>query len=294
MPYADAVLVIVCGLMRYWRFGFEALRTQVFDANPSVQFGLALLTSPRVVCTDRDRHYGECPCMPPLPANLTAAVESAVPSRVRIVHTDFSSAYRSGLSSNQKWPFRLALGWDAMAAIGLAARFRHVIVLRPDVALTQPLHIPRACRHHAASLAVISGAYHRPMPYFHDRDWDYALLACEPQALAPWLRPWQNSSVRCSPREPLPALPPTFSGPWNTSRGWPHAMRGGGARHECAGLVELAREARSFGTLDRLDIFARLLVSRTVSAGTHAFGKLRAEGCARAVNYSAVDDRKYF
>jgi len=281
-PQQHSVLVILCGLMRYWKLGLGGMRRHVFDPNPNTTFGLALLTSRWIVCTDSDRKNGECPCFGKLPNNLTDAVANELPRRVKIVHTDFGSALRKGLKQGEQWSYRLATSHAAIEAYGLVAKYDHLLVLRPDVYLTKPLLVSRACSAFA-SLVIISGTRQRMM-HFHDRDWDWALLACEPRALHIWLRPHLTSSVACQPGE-LPGLPPDFRGVWNAKAIKPGID--GIGWHECAALRDLTQEHLNVSNLDAQGIFSRLLVARLTALPQVAFGKLRPQGCLRAVNFSS-------
>ena len=52
-------LIIVCGLLRYYREGWRSTRERVIAPNPEVRFGVAMLTSAHLTCTDKDRRHGE-------------------------------------------------------------------------------------------------------------------------------------------------------------------------------------------------------------------------------------------
>jgi hypothetical protein len=300
------VLVVLCGLLRYWRFGIEALHQQLFSVNPRIHFDVALLTSERVACTDRDRAWGECPCFSSeFPRggskNVTATVQALLPPRSRVTFTLYTLAFHSG-GIGERFPVRLARGMSAMAdAEGgeLLRRYQRVFVIRPDAVLTGPLDVERACQPGQPILRLVSGTILRPL-YFHERDWDHAMLACHPSAIEVWLRPWRNASVRCKPGKPLPPLPAAFRGRWDDSSALPPngsklGPKGGG-QHECGGLLELRRENMNLGTLDDYDVYSRLMVARghTGRDGvqpnvSHRFGGLRTEGCLPAINYSKID-----
>ena len=80
-----------------------------------------------------------------------------------------------------------------MQALGIAQRFRFVIALRPDAALTEPVDIRAVCRRRPGT-NVISGAIQR-LSYFHDRDWDWGYLACHPASLNLWLAPYYSEKA---------------------------------------------------------------------------------------------------
>ena len=63
-PATARALIILHGLHRYYRDGWQRLQTPLVESNPHVSFELALLTWPLFVCTDRDRHpdNDECTC----------------------------------------------------------------------------------------------------------------------------------------------------------------------------------------------------------------------------------------
>ena len=68
-------LLVWCGLLRYFRQGWEGLQKPLFAANPEVSFDVAVLTALTVVCTDKDRAFGECPCIEPLPKTTSKLLE---------------------------------------------------------------------------------------------------------------------------------------------------------------------------------------------------------------------------
>ena len=63
-PTTARALIILHGLHRYYRDGWQRLQAPLVESNPHVSFELALLTWPLFVCTDRDRHpdNDECTC----------------------------------------------------------------------------------------------------------------------------------------------------------------------------------------------------------------------------------------
>ena len=82
---------------------------------------------------------------------------------------------------------RLALAWETTLQWQTQA-YRHWLVMRPDAELLKPLPLMKTCVSYPG-FNVISGSLRRDF-YFHDRDWDWAYLVCEPAALAFWIGYW--------------------------------------------------------------------------------------------------------
>ena len=147
-----STLLVLCGLLRYYKHGLEALRKQLLEPNPFEAFDAALLTSAHLTCTDKDRTHGECganetdSCMDKLPPEhrLASHMATLLAPRVRLV---YAQIHQQGGTSYDKphGMYRLAHGWAALQALGLAQQYARVLVIRPDMALTAPLPLRRTC-----------------------------------------------------------------------------------------------------------------------------------------------------
>jgi len=288
-------LIIYNGLLRYWRLSLDGLKRQVLLPNRHTTFDIALFTSARVICTDRDRFYGDCPCFGSVPRNLTQYLDAALAPHARLVHTYFSAAYYSfhegGIGA--KFPTRLLWGVQELGRETFAP-YAHILVLRPDVVLTAPLHVQRVCQANGG-LNIVGGVVPRGFG-FYNRDWDFAVLSCEPSqetelsaidTLMTWYTPWQNkSALLCDADDSPPPLPAGFDGMWTPSI--VHSQ----ARYECAGMQALRSRGVPIGNLDAQGVFSRLMVNRTAPENwdwlhTKAgFGKTRSDGCVVGVNYT--------
>ena len=166
---AASSLIIISGYLRYFRLGLEGLRRQVLAANPLVQFDIALFTSTRVLCTDRDRVYGDCPCFEPIPRNITELVNSALAAelgleqRARLVHIIHNPVFYKGHEGGigARFPTRLMMAFETLGQEALAG-YHNVLVIRPDVVLAQPVNLHRLCKGFPG-IQIIGGIETRPM-----------------------------------------------------------------------------------------------------------------------------------
>ena len=162
-------LIIISGYLRYFSLGLEGIRRQVLAANPHVQFDVAVFTSTRVLCTDRDRFYGECPCFEHIPRNLTHFVNAVLSgpelgqNRAELVHVVHSPTYyqRHEGGIGARFPTRLTQAFDTLGREALAL-YQRILIIRPDVVLAQPINLHRLCRA-SRGIHIIGGIEKRPM-----------------------------------------------------------------------------------------------------------------------------------
>ena len=158
-------LIIVAGLLRYYREGWAALRHSVIDTNPRVVFGVAVLTSAHLTCTDKDKIHGECPCIEKLPTydKFPQTLKELI-TPTPLVYLQLSQHGGSG-SLKPHFMYRLAQGWRSLMQYGIAQAYSRALVVRPDVVMVRPLRLQQTCEGRA-SFNIISGVFERPM-FFH-------------------------------------------------------------------------------------------------------------------------------
>ena len=240
-------LIVLCGLLRYYREGWRAAQDKVIAANPDVSFAVALLTSAHLTCTDKDRKHGECPCIEKLPGERS--MQATIQALVQPLPLVYLQISQHGGNGNQQphFMYRLAQGWRGLQKHGLAQAFGHVLVLRPDAVLSQPLPLAVTCTdRRVAAFNVISSNFVRPM-HFHTRDWDYGYLACDPRSVNLWLWPFFDASpvdalcTKDTLGSTCPALPTVFTGNWTSKDCVDRGNR------ECAALRLFNAQARRAG-----------------------------------------------
>uniref|UniRef100_A0A7S3BK23 Uncharacterized protein n=1 Tax=Haptolina ericina TaxID=156174 RepID=A0A7S3BK23_9EUKA len=256
-------LIVLCGLLRYYREGWRAAQDKVIAANPDVSFAVALLTSAHLTCTDKDRKHGECPCIEKLPGERS--MQATIQALVQPLPLVYLQISQHGGNGNQQphFMYRLAQGWRGLQKHGLAQAFGHVLVLRPDAVLSQPLPLAVTCTdRRVAAFNVISSNFVRPM-HFHTRDWDYGYLACDPRSVNLWLWPFFDASpvdalcTKDTLGSTCPALPTVFTGNWTSKDCVDRGNR------ECAALrLFNAQSEFELSNLDALPVFADLLLNR--------------------------------
>ena len=89
---------------------------------------------------------------------------------------------------------------------------------------------------------------------FHERDWDFGALACDPYSLNLWLYGYYDYNATCNAA--CPPLPGDFSGIWSTTTCNDMASR------ECVALRLFRAHNIRIGTLDAAGVYAGLLVNR--------------------------------
>ena len=275
--HANTVLVFLCGLLGNYRAGLEALRRLLFEHNHHIHFDCALLTSRQTMCSMKELAAQRCSCDADDAAYAAEDAIRILAQHCPLVYSDFrenavkhcdfynriNTCYGvphniKPLPANVKpmFQFRLAHGLRMALEAGRVAlgAYSHFLALRPDVVLTRPLAIKHVCSTHTG-FNVIGGEKERAM-HFHTRDWDLALLACEPASMQLWLQPYldNNASKRCA-RGASPPKPEVFRGAWNpmlTGPLW------GVARYECAAVALFRERGMRLGTLDDAAIFVTL------------------------------------
>ena len=214
------------------------------------------------------------------PTNVSAELTRLYGRRLihlQLVPASAFSAYRHAfVYPGALFTVRLAQAWET-ALQSMVSSHRHWLLIRPDVELLKPLPLLSTCAA-LPGLNIISGSLQRPA-LFHNRDWDWALLACEPQALGLWLSFWiadvgSHDANRSSCSAPLlaqglacpPAMPreadgrPAFSGSWGLAECT--------LSNEplCAPLRDFALAGVRLGTLDALPIYSNMFRLSAVCA----------------------------
>jgi hypothetical protein len=262
------VLIVLVGLLRQYEEGWTAMRRHFVGPNAGYFFDVVLATDGRTRCTARDPG---CACMGHVPTALAAHFNS---SRTRLLRLVWSSRPRAPPPWNRKhthWS-RLSEAWhEVIWPIVRMRQHRHLLVARPDAALSRPLHLATVCARHP-DFSLISGGGAATLsdwtplqrlllphpPGVHNHDWDFGSLSCDrPALLGLWLAPWKgacHSNVTCAE---LLAF---------------HAVPGGGASSARGGCAARAPVefggARAFGCGDPFCLVAALFAMAAVRIGT--------------------------
>ena len=97
---------------------------------------------------------------------------------------------------------RVRAAYEAVRSQDYAA----MIVLRPDVLLTEPVYMPPP----KPTFAVMLSSCIRATCLFANRDFDFGFIASPPEAIEAWLRPPNETMLN----GPQPELPEGFNGLW--------------------------------------------------------------------------------
>lgn len=273
-----AALVVLVGLFRNW--AGRQLQSQLFEANPSVHFDVALHTGEQQ-CSDKDVASGRCSCIESVKTRGGGSLSDAIADTAVRVYGTYLMNVTVQHGTEHTFDERWAAAWPAVRRLMHRGRgdgeraYQHLIVLRPDVALTKPLALAETCAH-SPGLNIISGSFTRPY-VFHNRDWDFGYLACGAAAArAAWGESDDGAAelLRDSPEANAcchtpPPLSPDFKGSWTAcaldarcsdqcSFGW-----------ACLLTKRAKRAGLRFGTLDQHGVFARMLRCDDANASSY-------------------------
>lgn len=208
---------MLVGLLRHFTAGWAALETQLLAPNPAATFDLVLSTDGRYLCTPRD---ADCECQTRRrPAHLRTALRQLYngSSRVRLIHLRLSSTPLAPPPWNRFYTHwgRLSEIWNEVVSDLINSRvYHHVLVARPDAALSRPLFLAQACARHPGFNLVSGGGSATRQDYsllqrlvlpregVHNNQWDFGVLACDnPALLGLWVAPWKSNcfgNVTCT------------------------------------------------------------------------------------------------
>ena len=180
-----------------------------------------------------------------------------------------------------------------MASEGLLERYDHVLAIRPDASLTRKLHLRMTCQTNVG-LNIISGSVQRGLIWgtFHNRDYDLAYLACDPQSLLTYLVPFRdnNATNRLDPRFHPPPTPKEFTRALRKEDCKPYF---GVSRYECASFGLMAALKKRVGNLDRANIFVDLINHETwLAAGLGAHNATTTTTSAEPVSAAVAAERE--
>ena len=273
------VLIVYCGLIRDFRFSFLSIQRRLIDLNPRSRFDVAIFTDPEITCTSRSK--SECACQA---KNVSAEIAKVVarPVVLRLLPSSALSSHRLASAPGALAMIRLADAWSSTLR-WLHMRYTQLVVLRPDAEVLRPLDLSAACNAHP-ELTFITGSVVRP-GLFHNRDTDWALLACSPRTLGLWLGYWldwdgstpyascaslaslHNMSSKCPRLLRDPSLRP---GRVRTKR-LVQMSDCQAPPAECVAAILFSRAGARFDTMDREGIHSHLirLTSECVSRKLH-------------------------
>lgn len=137
----SSALIVLMGLFRHPKEGFEALTKQVVAPNEArgIRISLAVFTDNTTACSSKELAEHRCTCVH-LPPNVTAASQEIYGSRLLHVHVAEHSSFVK----------RLADAW-ANGLQTLIEQHDVAFFLRPDTKLTRPLLFRDACRQRSSA-----------------------------------------------------------------------------------------------------------------------------------------------
>ena len=262
---SPSCLLLLAGLFREFRLGVQLLQSQLLDVNPSIQFDVALLTSTTTFYSSKDVESGRASCL----ENVTNVTETAT----RLYATNHSRLI-SILPSDEDYSFTLwGRVWGSISPVlKLAASYDYVLMLRPDSALTAPLHLQTTCAARP-DFSILSGNQRMmehdgvtPQRFFNGRDYDFGFLACTTTSLSLAFTRQSNTSCCSAPvllsGDDFVANFTACSG--DDCKNSTHVDGYVGYPPKCfEDLCHMAGRFRDasarFGTLDQQEVFLRLL-----------------------------------
>ena len=291
-PRPLRVLLAFSGVLRHFEVGWKRLQRLLIEPTrrsaPNAQFDVAVFTDDAEFSTLRNpaspaehrcvsdtfRALAKLPPGPDHSVSLRELILSTYGENTTVRFRRFSS--RPSVYE----PFKPSLervrdAWRAVLS-KRASEYDHLLVLRPDATFAQPIDLVSVCRakpgfSFVSDQDVIPKRW-RP-EYLHHSNWDYAWIACTPDALRLWLGEDANRSsvpIATSVEEfeasrrlypsckELGACPPPFpldelSGPSDNG-----VCKRPLFDEECRALTLFARAGMRIGNLDSLGLFSFL------------------------------------
>mmetsp|Transcript_49767 Transcript_49767/g.107797 ORF Transcript_49767/g.107797 Transcript_49767/m.107797 type:complete len:320 (-) Transcript_49767:526-1485(-) len=265
--FPDAFLklsILMCGLMRTYRRTWPLVKSALnivnFEATGSHVL-VVVATNLNVRCSGKDVSAYRCP------AKWQAISASKYAREIQAVYAPYLIAIvnDSGNSFGDRVRSVLRNFWAAVKDSSI------ILALRPDVVFNRaPPSLASFCSTYPG-LSLLTGDVVRK-EFFHDRDIDWGVFACDPKLLALHIiLPRQISRIGGScavswPGCPLtpPPLPRGFNGSWGAEAcranltGWKRTM--------CSKVVFFRKLGVRFGSLDHLNVHLHILRGKVGSS----------------------------